>query len=66
MRLAVLAGVGIPLRRVGSEGQDAFVGIDHVKSAIDPKGNHGDGARGRTGARTYRYRLFGPNSGERV
>src|SRR5579885_2049334 len=37
---------GEPLRGVGSEGQDAFVGIDHLIAAIDGKRNHGNGARG--------------------
>src|SRR5579875_1467447 len=40
---------GEPLRGVGSEGQDAFVGIDHLIAAIDGKRNQGKGGGGGGG-----------------
>jgi hypothetical protein len=42
---------GEPLRRVGGESKDAFVGVNDLGTAVGGEGDHGNGTRGGAGWR---------------
>ena len=57
---------GEPLRGVGRKSKDAFVGIDHLRTAIGGEGNHGNGARWGAGwRRGIKDRRKGSDAGGR-